>query len=97
MNVMRKKRWLGVVGIITVWLACHFQGPMAMGAERVRLALPSRSMGYLPLFVALHRGFLRDEGLELETPMMVPNIAHNALLSGDVDFHGAARRHNQHH
>jgi len=59
-------------------------------AEKVRLALPSRSMGYLPLFVALHRGFLKDENLDLELPAMLPNIAHNALLSGEVEYHGVA-------
>ena len=59
-------------------------------AEKVRLALPSRSMGYLPMFIALHRGFLKDENLDLELPAMLPNIAHNALLSGEVEYHGVA-------
>lgn len=64
--------------------------PVSAGAERVRLALPSRSMGYLPMFVALHRGFLKDENIDLELPAMLPNIAHNALLSGEVEYHGVA-------
>jgi NitT/TauT family transport system substrate-binding protein len=59
-------------------------------AEKIRLALPSRSMGYLPMFIALHRGFLKDENLELELPAMLPNLAHNALLSGEVEYHGVA-------
>jgi NitT/TauT family transport system substrate-binding protein len=59
-------------------------------AERVRLALPSKSMGYLPLFVALQRGFFKNEGIDLEIPMMVPNIAHNALLGGEIEYHGVA-------
>jgi NitT/TauT family transport system substrate-binding protein len=59
-------------------------------AERIKLGLPSRSMGYLPLFVALHRGFFKDENIELDLPLMLPNIAHNALLSGEIDYHGVA-------
>jgi hypothetical protein len=59
-------------------------------ADRVKLALPAKSMGYLPLFVAIHRGFLKDENIEIEIPMMLPQLAHNALLSGDVDYHGVA-------
>ena len=59
-------------------------------AEKIRLALPSRSMGYLPMFIALHRGFLKDENLDLELPALLPNIAHNALLSGEVEYHGVA-------
>jgi NitT/TauT family transport system substrate-binding protein len=58
--------------------------------DRVRLALPAKSMGYLPLFVALHRGFFQDERIDVEITMMLPQLAHNALLSGDVEFHGVA-------
>ena len=47
-------------------------------------------MGYLPLFVALHHGFLKNENIGLKPPAMLPNIAHNALLSGDVEYHGVA-------
>ncbi len=64
--------------------------PVSAAAEKVRLALPSRSMGYLPMFIALHRGFLKDENLDLELPALLPNIAHNALLSGEVEYHGVA-------
>jgi len=62
----------------------------ASAADRVRLALPAKSMGYLPLFVAIHRGFFKDDGIDIETPMMLPQLAHNALLSGDVEYHGVA-------
>ena len=57
----------------------------ARAADRVKLALPAKSMGYLPLFVAVHRGFFRDEGIELEIPMLLPQLAHNALMSGEID------------
>jgi NitT/TauT family transport system substrate-binding protein len=59
-------------------------------AEPVRFALPAKSMGYLPLFAAIHRGFFKDEGIDVEITMMLPQLAHNALLSGDVDYHGVA-------
>jgi NitT/TauT family transport system substrate-binding protein len=64
--------------------------PAAAPGDRVRLALPARSMGYLPLFAALHRGFFKDEGIELEVTMLLPQLAHNALLSGEIDYHGVA-------
>jgi NitT/TauT family transport system substrate-binding protein len=47
-------------------------------------------MGYLPLFVALHRGYFKDENIDIETSMMLPQLAHNALLAGEVDYHGVA-------
>ena len=62
----------------------------AIAADRVKLALPAKSMGYLPLFIAAHRGFFKDEAIDIEIPMMLPQLAHNALMSGEVDYHGAA-------
>lgn len=59
-------------------------------ADRIRLALPAKSMGYLPLFAAVHRGFFKDEGIDIEITMMLPQLAHHALLSGEVEFHGVA-------
>lgn len=59
-------------------------------ADRVKLALPAKSMGYLPLFIAAHRGFFKDEAIDIEIPIMLPQLAHNALMSGEVDYHGAA-------
>jgi NitT/TauT family transport system substrate-binding protein len=64
--------------------------PAALGADRVRLALPAKSMGYLPLFVGVHRGFFKDEGIDIDLLIMLPQLAHNALMSGEVDYHGAA-------
>ena len=79
---------------LTLWLllACAAAAapPAALGADRVRLALPAKSMGYLPFFVAIHRGYFKDENIEIETSMMLPQLAHNALLAGEVDYHGVA-------
>jgi NitT/TauT family transport system substrate-binding protein len=59
-------------------------------AETVKVILPGNSMGYLPLFVAIHRGFFKDEGLEIELPRLVPAMAHNALIAGEAHYHGLA-------
>jgi NitT/TauT family transport system substrate-binding protein len=67
-----------------------FSLPQQAFSDRVKLALPSKSMGYLPLFVAINRGFFKDEGIELEIVMMLPDIAHNALFQGEIDYHGVA-------
>jgi NitT/TauT family transport system substrate-binding protein len=64
--------------------------PPLLGAERVKLALPAKSMGFLPLFAAVQLGFVKDENIDLDVSMMLPQIAHHALFSGEIDFHGAA-------
>ena len=60
------------------------------GADKIKFALPGNSMGYLPLFVAVHRGFFKDEGIDIELPRLIPAMAQNALMSGDVQYHGLA-------
>jgi NitT/TauT family transport system substrate-binding protein len=62
----------------------------ALGADTIKFALPGNSMGYLALFVAVHRGFFKDEGLDIELPRLVPAMAQNALLAGEVQYHGLA-------
>ncbi len=86
---MTRKFLYGLSVVLTLMLTLLAATNFA-AAEKVRLALPSRSMGYLPMFIALHRGFLKDENIELELPALLPNIAHNALLSGEVEYHGVA-------
>jgi NitT/TauT family transport system substrate-binding protein len=77
--------------IIAFWLGWVIGTPeAALTAERVKLALPARSMGYLPLFIAMHRGFFKDEGIDIELSVILPQLAHHALLSGEVDYHGVA-------
>ena len=77
-----------------VVLALSFAAPLWPGlsfsADRIKLALPAKSMGYLPLFVAVHRGFFKDEGIDIEIPMMLPQLAHSALFAGEIDYHGVA-------
>ncbi|HEX5608222.1 MAG TPA: ABC transporter substrate-binding protein, partial [Candidatus Binatia bacterium] len=75
-----------VLGIVNCF---SLAGP-ARGDESIKFALPGNSMGYLPLFVAVHRGFFKDEGLEIELPRFIPAIAQNALLAGEVQYHGLA-------
>jgi ABC-type nitrate/sulfonate/bicarbonate transport system substrate-binding protein len=82
-------RYLFVVATV---LALHFSSDSHNGlyAETVKFVLPGNSMGYLPLFVAVHRGFFKDEGIDIELPRLVPAMAHNALLAGEAQYHGLA-------
>jgi NitT/TauT family transport system substrate-binding protein len=83
------KKWLtaSVLGILAALTSLHFP---ALAADKIRFALPGNSMGYLPLFVAVHRGFFKDEGIDIELPRLIPAMAQNALMSGDVHYHGLA-------
>ena len=69
---------------------CFYIAAPAIGADVFKFALPGNSMGYLPLFVAVHRGFFKDEGLDIELPRLIPAMAQNALLAGEVQYHALA-------
>jgi NitT/TauT family transport system substrate-binding protein len=59
------------------------------GLEKVRLALPTKSVSFLAFHIAYHKGFYRDEGIELEPIIMQPALSSTAVLTGDIDYNGA--------
>jgi NitT/TauT family transport system substrate-binding protein len=57
--------------------------------KKVRLALPTKTISFLAFYAAYHKGFYRDEGIELEQIIMQPALASTAVLTGDIDYNGA--------
>ncbi|TMA60522.1 MAG: ABC transporter substrate-binding protein [Deltaproteobacteria bacterium] len=47
--------------------------------KKVRLGVAATSVGFLPIYTAYHRGFYRDEGIDLEIILMSLAAANNAL------------------
>ena len=88
--MMRRLRLSLPAGVLLISLGAAWQLPCSAAADRVRFALPGNSMGYLPLIVAIHRGFFKDENIDLELIRLVPTVAHNALLLNEVQYHGLA-------
>jgi ABC-type nitrate/sulfonate/bicarbonate transport system substrate-binding protein len=84
----RNPKWLVAFAVIIAALLPS--RPPAFAADKIKFALPGNSMGYLPLFVAVHRGFFKDEGIDIELPRLIPAMAQNALMSGEVQYHGLA-------
>src|ERR1700756_1308687 len=84
----RMQKWLATFAVIIAVLVSS--QPSLRAAEKIKFALPGNSMGYLPLFVAVHRGFFKDKGIDIELPRLIPAMAQNALISGDVQYHGLA-------
>lgn len=54
--------------------------------EKIVIGYPTVSMTWLPLKVAYEKGFLREEGLEVELIQMKANVAIAALTQGDADY-----------
>ena len=61
----------------------------AQALKKVRMASSSTNVSFLALYTALHRGFFKDEAMDLEIIFMPANLASTAVLNGDVDYNGA--------
>jgi hypothetical protein len=54
--------------------------------EKVRIAVSSKSLGFLDTWAAKERGFYRKHGIEAEIIAMRPPLTIGALQSGDIDY-----------
>ena len=75
--------WLGVL------LVAPRVGWSQGSLERVKIAVSSRSIAFIDLYIAQDRGFFREEGLEPELVQVSANVATAALVAGEVDALGA--------
>ena len=84
-------RLAGFPGLILTLLFIAFTltaGTPAAGQElkKITLSYSAVSMTWLPVKVAVERGFFRAEGLEPLLIQMRGNVATTALATGDIDF-----------
>ena len=61
----------------------------AQTLKKVRLGSSSTNVSFLAIYTALHRGFYKDEGIDLELIYMAANLTSAAVLSGDLDYSAA--------
>ena len=78
-----------ISGALNVFLSIPVYAQPQSGFKKVRLALPTKSVSFLAFYVAYHKGFYKDEGIELEPIIMQPALASTAVLTGDIDYNGA--------
>lgn len=77
-----RRAWLATGAALVTALA--LTGPAAAQRELV-VAEPVHSLGYLPMYVAMHNGYFAEEGLELEVMTTKGGGAHtNAVLTGQA-------------
>ena len=69
------------------FIFCDFA--IAQSLNKVRMASSSTNVSFLAIYTAIHRGFFKDEGIDLEIIFMPANLASTAVLNGDVDYNGA--------
>ncbi len=80
-----------VAGFFISLLAAAFFAPCAHAQtlKKVRMGSSSTNVSFLAIYTALHRGFYKDEGIDLEIIQMSANLTSAAILSGDLDYSAA--------
>ena len=53
-------------------------------ARELLLAEPVHHVGFLPIYVAQHKGFFKEEGIDLKIAVLAAGAFVNAVLSGDA-------------
>src|SRR4029077_3429153 len=77
------------VFLVSALIAHCWSVQVAAQTERVKIAVSSRSIAFIDLYIAQDRGFFRDEGLSADLIQVSANAATAALVSGEVDALGA--------
>jgi len=75
--------------LFLIVLILHGWSAHGIAQERVKIAVSSRSIAFIDLYIAQDRGFFREEGLTAELIQVSANAATAALVSGEVDALGA--------
>lgn len=74
--------WFLAVAMALPHSSANAQSPL----KKVRLGIAATSVGFLPFYAALQRGFYKDEGIDLEIILMSLAAANNAFFKGDIDY-----------
>src|SRR5262249_56434911 len=81
----RRTVWLSIVFVLITAGNIHPQTAM----KRVRMGIQSTNIGFLPFHVAYHKGFYREQGIDLETIFMSTQAVNAAFVRGDIDYSAA--------
>src|SRR5262245_21688847 len=58
--------------------------PERSAARELLLAEPVHHVGFLPIYVARHKGYFKEEGIDIKIAVMVSPGFVNAVLTGDA-------------
>jgi ABC-type nitrate/sulfonate/bicarbonate transport system substrate-binding protein len=85
------KKWLVVIGIVAGAVAMQrVVGVAAAAEEKVRFSVAAVTGSYMDEFVAIEKGYHREEGLAVEMIRAGGGIATQALIAGDLHFSTSA-------
>src|SRR4029078_216880 len=54
--------------------------------KKIRMGIAATAVVFLPIYAAYHRGFYKDEGIDLEIILMSLGAANNAFFKGEIEY-----------
>lgn len=88
----RSSRFIAGIALAVVNLSTALAVPAA--ARELLLAEPVHHVGFLPVYVAQHKGYFKDEGIDLKIAVLAAGGFVNAVLTGDAFAYIASVDHN---
>jgi len=64
-------------------------GKSVYALDKVNVTLPSKSFQFIIFPLAKERGYMREEGIDLNTVIMASTPGLQAVLAGEMDFTGS--------
>ena len=78
---------LDFFGLLLIGLAnAQLSAAAERTTEKVRIAVSSKSLGFLDTWAARERGFYRKQGIEAEIIAMRPPLTIGAMQAGEIDY-----------
>jgi NitT/TauT family transport system substrate-binding protein len=78
-----------ILWILFAFVFCFPQIAESQSLKKVTFGISATNVNYLPFFVALQKGFYREEGIDLQVIYMASTLTSKTVLTGDVDYSGA--------
>jgi ABC-type nitrate/sulfonate/bicarbonate transport system substrate-binding protein len=74
------------LALVVVAITAQLSVAAERNLQRVRIAVSSKSLGFLDTWAAKERGFYRKHGLEAEIIAMRPPLTIGAIQAGEIDY-----------
>lgn len=71
---------------LAIFLGTCVLWAVSASAERVRVAMPAKSLTFLNFYVGEKFGAYKSEGLEVSLEQITPRVGISGMLSGEVDY-----------
>lgn len=84
-TVVKLRKRCAVLLLMGLFVA-HAFAVEAQELTRLYLGTPTHSLSWFPLFVAMKRGFFREQGLSLEPIIMQPRVTVSALVTKEISY-----------